>query len=140
MAVVARGCGGVGAMLTTTLRCLASFSCMWYLSWLGAHLLRTKCISGGMIALFGDYGAQWLKYTSSSLRPSRPSSSSTSTHCRSKKLQMGERGEKEGASSSSSDSAFSLGANGDDHHHGPLSIHINAIAVSLKSISCYLLY
>ena len=135
MAAVARG--GVGAWRFTTLRRLASFSWTWYLSRLEAYPLRTKCVTGGLIALFGDYGAQWFEYTSSSSsssRPSRPSSSSTSTRRRSKKMRMGERGEGDegegvsSSSSSSSESAFSLVADGDDHRHGPLSIHGTYVA------------
>ena len=37
----------------------------WYLAQLAAAPLRTKCVTGGLIALAGDYGAQWFEYRSS---------------------------------------------------------------------------
>ena len=43
------------------LRLLASAS-SWYLNRLEVSPLLTKCLTGGIIALIGDYGAQWFEY------------------------------------------------------------------------------
>ena len=45
---------------------LVSFSSVatWYLKRLEASPLITKCITGGLIAFMGDYGAQWFEYKS----------------------------------------------------------------------------
>eukprot|EP00578_Thalassiosira_sp_NH16_P031537 CAMPEP_0181080978 /NCGR_PEP_ID=MMETSP1071-20121207/2859_1 /TAXON_ID=35127 /ORGANISM="Thalassiosira sp., Strain NH16" /LENGTH=389 /DNA_ID=CAMNT_0023162499 /DNA_START=173 /DNA_END=1342 /DNA_ORIENTATION=- len=54
---------------------LASFS-SWYLTRLEAAPLLTKCITGGIIALCGDYGAQWFEHARRrSKRPERKPSS-----------------------------------------------------------------
>jgi hypothetical protein len=37
----------------------------WYLTQLEAAPLLTKCVTGGLIAYCGDYGAQWFEYKSS---------------------------------------------------------------------------
>jgi hypothetical protein len=71
---VARG----GGARTSALRRLASSSWARYLSMLGAHPLPTKCVTGGVIALVGDYLAQWFEYSSSSSSRRRRASSSSS--------------------------------------------------------------
>jgi hypothetical protein len=64
-----------------SLRLLASSFSSWYLARLEASPLPTKCVTGGMIALVGDYGAQRFERSSppsvpsSSWRPPSPSSS-----------------------------------------------------------------
>jgi hypothetical protein len=45
----------------SSLRLLASAS-SWYLNRLEVSPLLTKCLTGGIIALIGDYGAQWFEY------------------------------------------------------------------------------
>ena len=62
----------IGALVTTrrglwlrsiksTLRLLSSLA-SWYLTRLEVSPLLTKCITGGIIAWIGDYGAQWFEY------------------------------------------------------------------------------
>lgn len=62
----------IGALVTTrrglwlrsiksTLRLLSSLA-SWYLTRLEISPLLTKCITGGIIAWIGDYGAQWFEY------------------------------------------------------------------------------
>ncbi|KAL3817196.1 hypothetical protein ACHAXA_007739 [Cyclostephanos tholiformis] len=65
--------GAVAWMPSSILRRLTCLS-SWYLMRLEESPLMTKCVTGGMIALFGDYGAQWFEYSSSS------SSSSSRRH------------------------------------------------------------
>ena len=48
-------------VIGTSLRLLSVIS-SWYLSRLDVSPLLTKCITGGIIALLGDYGAQWFEY------------------------------------------------------------------------------
>ncbi len=43
---------------------LSSAFISWYLSLLDAAPLLTKCITGGLIAFAGDYGAQWFEWKS----------------------------------------------------------------------------
>lgn len=47
-----------------TLRLLTAIS-SWYMTRLEVAPLLTKCITGGLVALIGDYGAQWFEYKSS---------------------------------------------------------------------------
>jgi hypothetical protein len=54
--------GGGIAPVTRRLSILSS----WYLTRLDAFPLYTKCVTGGMIALVGDYGAQWFERSSRS--------------------------------------------------------------------------
>jgi hypothetical protein len=55
------------------LRRVAGFA-SWYMTRLDASPLMTKCVTGGIVALLGDYAAQRFEYSSSSsLSPSRPS-------------------------------------------------------------------
>jgi len=43
---------------------LSSSFCSWYVSSLDAAPLLTKCVTGGLIAFAGDYGAQWFEWKS----------------------------------------------------------------------------
>lgn len=51
-----------GALVSLTK--LSSAFIAWYLSLLDATPLLTKCVTGGLIALTGDYGAQWFEWKS----------------------------------------------------------------------------
>eukprot|EP00581_Thalassiosira_minuscula_P027931 CAMPEP_0183751146 /NCGR_PEP_ID=MMETSP0739-20130205/1574_1 /TAXON_ID=385413 /ORGANISM="Thalassiosira miniscula, Strain CCMP1093" /LENGTH=383 /DNA_ID=CAMNT_0025987347 /DNA_START=181 /DNA_END=1332 /DNA_ORIENTATION=- len=81
----------IGAILSTSIvlnitptttgssfRILSALS-SWYMKSLDVSPLLTKCITGGLIALIGDYGAQWFEFkkkkSSSSLSSSLSSSS-----------------------------------------------------------------
>ena len=76
-------------VIGTSLRLLSVIS-SWYLSRLDVSPLLTKCITGGIIALLGDYGAQWFEYK-----------------------RTNQRSKEEGVISSS-DTAYSLRAGADD--------------------------
>ena len=47
--------------IRTSLQLLTAFS-SWYMTRLEVAPLLTKCVTGGLVALIGDYGAQWFEY------------------------------------------------------------------------------
>ncbi|KAL9189188.1 hypothetical protein ACHAXT_011678 [Thalassiosira profunda] len=49
--------------VASSLRLLENF-CSWYMASLEAAPLITKCLTGGIVALLGDYGAQWFEHRS----------------------------------------------------------------------------
>ncbi|KAL7541164.1 hypothetical protein ACHAXR_013152 [Thalassiosira sp. AJA248-18] len=53
--------GGAIIGISSSLRLLSSIS-SWYMMRLEVAPLLTKCITGGIVALIGDYGAQWFEY------------------------------------------------------------------------------
>ena len=57
-------------VIGSSLRLLSQFS-SWYLSRLDVSPLLTKSITGGLIALLGDYGAQWFEYKRSTNQHSK---------------------------------------------------------------------
>ena len=56
-----------------SLRILSAIS-SWYMTRLELAPLITKCITGGIVALIGDYGAQWFEYKSFRSKAITPSS------------------------------------------------------------------
>ena len=58
--------GALGSLIK-----LSSVFFAWYLSLLESSPLITKCITGGLIAFTGDYGAQWFEWRSRGLAKQR---------------------------------------------------------------------
>jgi hypothetical protein len=63
---------------TTLLHHLTAFSA-WYMMCLDSYPLITKCITGGVVALLGDYGAQLFEYSSASSAAATTTLSTTET-------------------------------------------------------------